>query len=116
MEAGIRSVVRKTLGMLSGLVGIGAHICVCGGSSGGKAGRVCSRAASVCSVIVVWGMVGEDLRRANWFVGVGGSKIHVPGVGMSVATRDVVGSGVTLVAIWLIGGSRRVRWSHSPAE
>ena len=117
MEVGVCSVVRKTLGKLRSLLGIGVHICVCGGSSGWKGGRVCGRAASVRGVVVACGMVREDLRRAKVFVGIGSSKIHVSwGVGMSVAIQNAVRSGVSFVDIGLAGRSGRVRWSHSSAE
>ena len=117
MKVSVRTVVREILGMLRSLVGIGAHICICGGSSCGKGGRVCRRAACVCGVVVVLGWVWEDLSRVNGFVGVGGSKIHAPwGVGMNMAVHDAVRSGVSLVDIGLTGSSGRVGWSHSPAE
>ena len=117
MEVGVRSVLGESLGMLRSLVGIGAHVRVCGGSSGGKGGRICRRAASVCGVEAVLSMIGEGVRRADGFVGVGTSKIHIPwGVGMSVAIHDAVGSGVSLVNVGLAGSSGRVRWSHSPTE
>ncbi len=117
MKIGVRAVVRKTLGMLRSLVGVGAHISVCGDSSGGKRGRVCGWAACVCDVVIVLGLIGEDSRRANGFVGVGGSKIHGPwGAGMSVAAHDAVRSEISLVNIGLAGGSGRMGWRHSPAE
>lgn len=103
--------------MLRSLVGIGAHICVCGGSGGGKGGRVCRRAASVRGIVAVLGMVGEGLRRASGFVGVGSSKIHAPwGIGMGVAVHDAVRTGVSLVDIGLAGSSRRMRWSDRSAD
>ena len=111
MEVGVRSVLRIILGRLRGLVRICVHICVCGGGCGGKGRLVCRSAGIVCDVVVVLGMVGEDLRRASRFVGVGGSKICVHwGFSMSVAVRDTVSRGVSLVDIGLAG------WSHSPAE
>ena len=69
--------MRKSLSMLRSLVGISVHICVCGGSSGGEGGRICTGAASVGGNVVVLGIVAEDLRWTNGFVGVRGSKIHV---------------------------------------
>lgn len=117
MVIGVRSVLRKIVGMLRTLVRVGAHISVRGGSSGGKGGRICRRAASVRDVVIVLGMVGEDLRRVIRFVGVWGSKIHIPwGVGVSLAIHDAIRSGVSFVDIGLGRSSGRVRWSHSPAE
>ena len=117
MKIGVRAVVRKTLGMLRSLVGVGAHIRVCGDSSVGKSGRVCRRAACVCDVVIVLGLIGEDSRRVNGFVVVGSSKIHGPwGAGMSVAIHDAVGSEIIFVNIGLAGDSGRMQWRHSPAE
>lgn len=103
--------------MRRSLVGIGIHVYIRGGSSGGKGGRICGRAAPEGGVVVVLNMVGEDLRRANRFVGIRVSKVNVPlAVGVSVANHDAVSSGVSLVDIGLAGSSRRVRRSHSPAQ
>lgn len=117
VEVAVRRVVGKTPGMLPSLVGIGAHICVCGSSSSGKGGRVCRRATLVRSVVVILGVIGKVLRGADRFVSVGGSKIHVPwGVGKIVAIHKVVRSGVSLVDSGLVGSSGCVRRSLSPAE
>ena len=110
MEVGVRSVLRIILGMLRRLVRVGIHIRVCGGSCGGKGRLICRSAASVGNIVVVLD-IGEDLRRASRFVGVGGSKIHMPwGVGMSVTICTTFRRGVSLVDIGLAG------WSRSPAE
>ena len=102
--------------MLRALVRIGAHVRVCGGSSGGKGGRICRRAAFICGVEVVLRFIGEFLRTSG-FIGVGASKIHVPwGIGMRVAIHHAVRSRVILVNIGLARSSGRVRWSPSPTE
>ena len=117
VEAGVRIVVRKILGMLRSLVGIGVHICICSGSSGWKRGRVCGRATSVCGVVIICGLVGEDLRRANSFIGVGSSNIQVPrSIGMNLAIHYAVRSGVSLVNTGLAGSSGHMRWSHRSAD
>ena len=96
--------------MLRRLIGIGIHICVCGGSCGGKGRLICRSAAYIGNIVVVLD-IGESLRRAGRFVGVGGSKINIPWVvGMSVAVCDTVRKRVSLVDIGLAG------WSHSPAQ
>lgn len=116
MEVGVSSVVREILVMLRSLVGIGAHVRVCGGSSGGKGGLICRRAVFIRSVEVVLRLIGEFLR-TNGFIGVGGSKIHVPwGVGMRVAIHRAVRSGVIFVHTGLARSSGPVRWSLSPIE
>ena len=48
VEVGVRTGLRKVLGMLPSLAGIGVHICICGGSSCWKRGLVCRGATSVC--------------------------------------------------------------------
>ena len=117
VEVGVRIGVRKVLSMLRSLVGIGVHICICSGSSGWKRGRICRGAASVCSVVIICGMVGEDLRRANGFIGVWSSNIQIPqGIGMSLAIHYAVRSGVSLVSIGLAGCSGHMRWSHCSAD
>ena len=117
VESRVRIGVRKVLGMLRSLVGIGVHICIGSGSSGWKRGRVCRGATSVCIVVIICGMVGEDLRRANGFIGVGSSNIHIPqGIGMSLVIHDAVRSGVSLVNIGLAGGSGHMRWSYRSAD
>ena len=103
--------------MLRSLVGIGVHICICSGCSGWKRGRVCGGATFVCGVVIICGMVGEDLRRTNGFSGVGSSNIQVPqGIGMSLAIHYAVRSGVSLVNIGLAGRSGHMRWSHRSAD
>ena len=117
VEVCVRTGVRKVLGMLRSLVGIGVQICICSGSSGWKRGRVCRGATSICSVVVICGMVGEDLRRANGFIGVRSSNIQIPqSIGMSLVIHYAVRSGVSLVSIGLAGCSGHMRWSHCSAD
>ena len=103
--------------MLSSLVGIGIHICIRSGSSGWKRGRVCRGATSVCIVVIICGMVGEDLRRPNGFISVRSSNIHIPqGIGVRLVIHYAVRSGVSLVNIGLAGCSGHMRWSYRSAH
>ena len=114
METAVRRVERKTR---RSRAGIGAHVCVRRGSSGGKGGRVDRRATLEGDVVVVLGVISINLRRARGFVWIRGRKVNISlVVGMNVTIYDAVRSGVCLVHIGLTGSIGHMRWSHSPAE
>ena len=99
------------------LVGIGAHVRVCRSSSSRQSGGIGRGATLKIDVVVVLSRVGEDLRRARRVVQVRRSKVDLLLliVGTNTAFRDAVRTGVCLIDIGRVEGSRCMRWSHSPA-
>ena len=113
MEIGVRRVVRVSL---RGLIGIGAHVRSCRGSSSGKGRRIGRRAIVEAGVVAVLSMMGIDLRRVNGFIQIMGGKVYISlAVDMNVATHNAIGSRISVVDIRMARSSGRVRWSQIPA-
>ena len=114
MKVGVCRVLRESLGRL---VGVGAQVCVCSGSSRGKARGVYRRAVLERGGIFVVTRIRIDLRRVDGFVWFRGSQINVSLIiGMGVAIHDAMRTGERLEATGLVGSSGRVRRRHGPVK